>query len=88
MAGGIETHVEMHSGGAFVELLQLLEKSIVSLTRFDEFERRASGLEIVAQKGHMMAITGRIKADADGRCCGKGHGVSFKKEGRARVWEI
>ena len=79
LAGRIETHVEMHCGRAFVELLQLQEESIVSLAGFDKLERRASRLEVVAQKGHMVAITGRIKADADGRCCGKGHGVPSKK---------
>jgi hypothetical protein len=82
LAGRIETHVEMHCGQAFVELPKLQEESIVSLAGFDELEGGASGLEIIAQKGHMMAITGRIKADADGRCWGKGHGghgVSFKR---------
>src|SRR5262245_28393135 len=65
-AGGVESDVEVDAAMPGDEVEQPLAELRILGGRLDDFEVRGGGLEVGVEEGGVVAVAGRVDADADG----------------------
>ena len=65
LSGGVEANQEVHVVMPCGDVLEALAELSIAGGGLDELQLASGGIEIVAQKGGIMAIARRVDADAD-----------------------
>jgi hypothetical protein len=64
LPGGVETDEEVNGAVAAGDSFDALSEVSVAFGRFGEGEFGGGGLEVVAEEGGVVAVAGRVDADA------------------------